>query len=98
MTPELYHILLKNVILFSRPVPITGSKVPDSVYLCVREQRNISTIRGSTAYLDLPNVKCVSMCVATQVRHSFQNARTSPFSDVTNGVTSRTTLGRNRPR
>ena len=32
-------------------VPITGSEVPDCVYLCVSDQCNISTKRCSPAYL-----------------------------------------------
>ena len=47
-------------------VPITGSEVPDSVYLCVRDQRNISTKRGSPAYLGLSVVKRASMSASTQ--------------------------------
>ena len=73
-------------------VPITGSEVPDCVYLCVRDQHNISTQRGSPAYLGLSDVKRASMSVSTQGRHSFQNSWTSPFSDVTNGVTSKAPL------
>ena len=73
-------------------VPVTGSEVPDDVFLCVREQSNIATTRGSTAYLSLPDVKCASMTVATQGRHAFQHTGESPFSDSTSGVTSRASL------
>ena len=73
-------------------VPVTGSEVPDDVFLCVREQSNIATKRGSTAYLNLPDVKCASMTVATQGRHAFQHTGESPFSDSTSGVTSRASL------
>ena len=73
-------------------VPVTGSEVPDDVFLGVREQSNIATKRGSTAYLSLPDVKYASMTVATQVRHAFQHTGESPFSDSTSGVTSRASL------
>ena len=73
-------------------VPVTGSEVPDDVFLCVREQSNIATKRGSTAYLSLPDVKCASMTVATQGRHAFQHTGETPFSDSTSGVTSRASL------
>ena len=52
----------------------------------------MSTKRGSSAYLGLPDVKRASMSVLTQGRHSFQNSGTSPFSDATNGVTSKASL------
>ena len=73
-------------------VPVTGSEVPDDVFLCVREQSNIATKRGSTAYLSLPDVKSVSMSVATQGRHAFQHTGESPFSDSTSGITSKASL------
>ena len=40
--------------------------MPDCVYLCVRDQRNIFTKRGSPAYLGLPDVKRASMSASTQ--------------------------------
>ena len=66
-------------------VPITGSEVPGSVYLCVRDQRTITSKMASLAYLGLPDVKSASMTISTQGRHSFQNSGTSPFSEANNG-------------
>ena len=41
----------------SLPVPINGSDVTDNLYLCFRNQRNISSKHRSCAYLELPDVK-----------------------------------------
>ena len=76
----------------SLAVPINGSDVPDNLYLCVRNQRNISSKHGSCAYLELPDIKICKLTVDTQGRQAFDRPGTSPFSDATDGVSSRATL------
>ena len=64
MTPELYHILLKNVILFSRPVGIgVQSKVPrpgktddaplNSGCICSIKMPNFLLIRFRRRYFEI---------------------------------------------
>ena len=76
----------------SLAVPINGSDVPGNLYLCVRNQRNISSKHESCAYLELPDVKTCKLTVDTQGRQAFDSPGTSPFSDATDGVSSRATL------
>ena len=76
----------------SLAVPINGSDVPDNLYLCVRNQRNIYSMHGSCAYLELPDVKTCKLTVDTQGRQAFDSPGTSPFSDATDSVSSRATL------
>ena len=76
----------------SLAVPINVSDVPDNFYLCVRNQRNISSKHRSYAYLELPDIKTCKLAVDTQGRQAFNSPGISPFSDVTDGVPSRATL------
>ena len=73
-------------------VAITGNDVPDKLTVVVRAARNSSTLNGSSAYLELPNMHTLSLAVATQGRLAFQSPGTSPFSDATVGMISLETL------